>query len=172
MFALNSCFSPTIFGSTFKQVAYSDRVELQVNAWFTIMILVPRVSQASIFHWSNSIPNVGLLTVMQHWNRNWVYSSVTPTLVTLHWCQLHIMNQGLILFFSSKLLLKQAVKLTPMVCQGTQKMMPLRVSVVAMEIFDLYFLNYVYLKNSIHCWNLLFECVSGCQNLPNNIKIL
>ena len=34
MFALNSCFSPAIFGSTctcIKQVVYSDRVELLVS---------------------------------------------------------------------------------------------------------------------------------------------
>ena len=34
-----------------------------------------------------------LTLATQHWNRNRVYSSVIPTLVMLHCCQRHILNQ-------------------------------------------------------------------------------
>ena len=36
-----------------------------------------------------------LMLTTQLWNRNWVYSSITPMLVTLCWCQHHIVNQPL-----------------------------------------------------------------------------
>ena len=32
---------------------------------------------------------------MLHWNRNQVYSSVTPTLTTFRWRERHIVNQAL-----------------------------------------------------------------------------
>ena len=33
------------------------------------------------------------MLAIQRWNRNLVYSSITPMLITLHWCQCHIVNQ-------------------------------------------------------------------------------
>ena len=35
------------------------------------------------------------MLAMQCWNRNQVYSSITPTLVMLRWHECHIVNQAL-----------------------------------------------------------------------------
>ena len=35
------------------------------------------------------------MLAMQRWNRNRVYSRVTPMLATLHWCKHHIVNQAI-----------------------------------------------------------------------------
>ena len=36
-----------------------------------------------------------LMLATQRWNRNWVYSRITLALVTLRWCQCHVVNQTL-----------------------------------------------------------------------------
>ena len=69
------------------------------------MMLAPRTSREKVFfHQTNYIPDVkffdnliGWTLAMQNWNRNRVYSSITPMLATLHWHQHHIVNQALLL---------------------------------------------------------------------------
>ena len=71
------------------------------KAWFTM--LVPQASQekyvfnSQILFLTLNISTIWLvgrwlMLVMQRWNRNQVYSSVTLVLVMLRWCQHHIVN--------------------------------------------------------------------------------
>ena len=61
------------------------------KSFFTSQIASPTLNFSIIWlvgHW--------LMLATLHWNRNRVYSSVTPTLATLHWHERHIVNQALI----------------------------------------------------------------------------